>query len=89
MNDASEAYEKIVRLTAPWQKGGGKLPLPFPSWSATDSTRDELSRLGSATLRNNRKLTVSGFKGEGTNCPSPSDAELPNSPIWKREWRGI
>ena len=40
-----QPYEKIVRLTAPWQKGGGKLPPPFLNWPTADATRDELSRL--------------------------------------------
>lgn len=41
----TQPYEKIVRLTVPWLKGGGKLPPPFLNSLAVDSTRDELSRL--------------------------------------------
>ena len=58
-----QLYEKIVQLTGTWPKGGGKLPPPFVTVSRAASTRDDLSRVGSPTLRENRKVPSNLHKG--------------------------
>jgi len=51
MSDRGQTYEEFVRFTDCWVKGGGRLPSPFAPSSFSDLARDELSRLGSPSLR--------------------------------------
>lgn len=66
-----QLYEKIVQLTGTWPKGGGNLPPPFVTVPRAASTRDDLSRTGLPTLRENRKVPSSSLQGYVEIVPTP------------------
>lgn len=55
-----QPYEEFVRFTDGWIEGGGSLPPSFSISAFAALTRDDLSRVGSSSLRRNRKVGSNG-----------------------------
>ena len=70
MSEATQAYEKIVRLKPEFRKGGAKLARPFAAQQAAYPTRDALSRVECATLREIRNVERDLAQGGWKFAPS-------------------